>query len=255
MTRAARGRVPAALGALVAALLLAATAGAARPGTAAPPPQGNTLAVTLRTSDGVAIAATVYLPSRRPAPAVVLLHMLGRSRDDWQAAGVRLSEAGFVGLAIDLRGHGASGVRAEDTTADLSRDLLDVRAARGYLKSHPDISTDRVGMAGASIGANLAVLAAADDPTVRSLALLSAGLEYRGLRTEAAMKKYNERPALIVVSQEDPYALRSAKALAAAGGGIREMLQLDGAGHGTVMLTRRPDLIGTLVEWFQRTLL
>ena len=62
------------------------------------------------------------------------------------------------------------------------------------------------GLAGASIGANLAVLAAADDPTVRSLALLSVGLDYRGLRLEAALKKFGARPALLVASQEDPYA-------------------------------------------------
>ena len=47
-----------------------------------------------------------------------------------------------------------------------------------------------IGLAGASIGANLALLDAADDPGVMSVALLSPGIDYRGLRTEAAMKKY-----------------------------------------------------------------
>jgi pimeloyl-ACP methyl ester carboxylesterase len=216
--------------------------------------QANTH-VSLRTSDWVSIAATLYLPSRRPAPAVILLHMLGRSRDDWQPLAARMADAGLAAMAIDLRGHGASSASPEGSSADLSRDLLDVQAARAYLKNHAEIATDKVGMAGASIGANLAVLAAASDATVRSLALLSAGLDYRGLRIEAAMKKYNERPALIVVSQEDPYPLRSAKVLTASGSGPRELKLLDGAGHGTVMLTRQPDLIGVLVDWFQRTLL
>lgn len=63
--------------------------------------------VSFKTQDGVAIAGTLYLPGR-PAPAVILLHMQTRSREDWQALGQRLAEAGIVALAIDFRGHGAS---------------------------------------------------------------------------------------------------------------------------------------------------
>ena len=217
-------------------------------------PQASTLAVTLHTTDGVAIAGTVVLPSRRPAPAVILLHMLARSRDDWQAVAARLADAGIAAMAIDLRGHGASGTAEAAPSQDLGPALLDVQAARAFLKSRPDIATDRIGMAGASIGANLAVLAAASDTSVRSLALLSAGLDYRGLRIDAAMKNYGDRPALIVASQEDPYAVRSAKQLAAAGSGLRDLRLLTGAGHGTAMLVGQPDLIGALVDWFKRTL-
>jgi dienelactone hydrolase len=218
--------------------------------------QSGVQTVTLRAADGVPIGGTLYLPARRAgqAPAVILVHMLTRSRDDWQPVASRLAEAGIAALAIDLRGHGTSGAGPASESGDLSIDVRDVQTARVYLKGRPDVATDRIGIAGASIGANLAVLAAAGDPTIRSLALLSAGLDYRGLRTEAALKKFNERPALIVVSQEDPYAVRSAHTLAAAGSGTRELRLLNDAGHGTVMFSRQPDLIGVLVDWFQRTL-
>jgi dienelactone hydrolase len=218
--------------------------------------QGVTQTITLRASDGVPIAATLYLPARRAGqvPAVILLHMLTRTRDDWQPLASRLADAGLAALAIDLRGHGASGMGPEPAADDLGADLFDVQAARAFLKGRPDIAADRIGIAGASIGANLAVLQAANDPGVRSIALLSAGLDYRGLRIDAAMKKYNERPALIVASQDDPYALSSARQLAGAGTGMRELKLLNDAGHGTVMLTRQPDLIAALVDWFQRTL-
>jgi len=43
--------------------------------------------------------------------------------------------------------------------------------------------------------------------------LLSPGLDYRGLRTEAAIKKFGGRAALLVSSTKDPYAWRSVKTL------------------------------------------
>ena len=70
----------------------------------------------------------------------------------------------------------------------------DVKAARRHLAARPEVNHSRIGIAGASIGANLAVLAAVDDPTVTSLALLSPTLDYRGLRIEAALRKYGKRP-------------------------------------------------------------
>jgi len=224
---------------------------AVRPGEAAAAQQN----VTFKTEDGVSIAGTLYLPGR-PAPAVILLHMQTRSREDWQVLGQRLADAGIVALAIDLRGHGASDHAPPPATGPvLAAMQRDVKAARAYLATRSDVVGGRVGLGGASIGANLAVLAAAGDPTVRTLALLSAGLDYRGLRTEAALNRYGARPALLVASQEDNYAMISMRRLSEQGAGTREQLVLNGAGHGTVMLSRQPDVVGTLVDWFRKTLL
>jgi len=220
-------------------------------------PDATSQAVTFRTDDGVTIAADLRVPSSRPAPAVILVHMLTRTRADWATAADRLTDAGLVTLAIDLRGHGASGVATVPPSdpEDMTASLLDVTAARQFLASRPDICSGRFGIAGAQVGANLAILVAASDPRVVSIALLSPGIEYRRLRPEAAMKKFNERPALILASAEDPYAARSARELATLGSGIRDFRVLNGAGHGTVMLVRQPDLVGVLVDWFRRTLL
>jgi hypothetical protein len=84
---------------------------------------------------------------------------------------------------------------------------------------------------------------------------LSPGLDYRTLRTEAAFRKYGERPALLLAGSNDPYALRSARELAAGGAGVREIRILENAGHGTMMLKSDHDLGRLLVDWFQRTLL
>lgn len=214
--------------------------------------------VTLVTADGVRIAGSFYQASRSaagPAPAVILLHMLTRSRADWDEVAARLAFSGIHALSIDFRGHGHSGRPATDEGLDLRGLPLDAQAARAWLAARSDVRGDRLGLAGASIGANVAVLVAAGDPVAHSIALLSAGVDYRGLRIDAAMRKYGDRPALLVASDEDPYATRSMRELAAIGPGLRDTRLLGGAGHGTVMLTRDRELAGTLVDWFQKTLL
>jgi hypothetical protein len=42
--------------------------------------------VTFRAEDGATLSGAYYEPSRRPAPGIVLLHMLRRSNADWDAA-------------------------------------------------------------------------------------------------------------------------------------------------------------------------
>ncbi len=209
--------------------------------------------VTFRTDDGVQIVATWYEPAFRPAPAVILVHMLHRSRRDWDGVAARLAAEGIGALAIDLRGHGdSSGVEGGVDPPDYAPMVLDLAAARRFVATRV---RGRIGIAGASIGANLAALEGAADPAIVSLALLSPSLDYRGLRIEAAMRTYGDRPALLVSSDDDPYATRSVKDLEKAGGGTREPLLLSQAGHGTMMLGRSPDLAGLLVDWFRRTLL
>jgi dienelactone hydrolase len=169
----------------------------------------------------------------------------------------RLADAGIAALAIDFRRNGGgkltdAGAGEAGSFSDL---VLDAEAARAYLSARPEIVPGRIGLLGASLGANVAALVGGNDPTTATMALLSASLEYRGLYLEQALRKYGQRPVLLVASSEDPYALRSARQAVTMGDGPRELRVLSGAGHGTVMLSRDPDLISALVDWFQRTLL
>jgi alpha-beta hydrolase superfamily lysophospholipase len=209
--------------------------------------------IALRTSDGTALSA-VWHASARPAPAVLLVHMLTRSHADWDLTAQALNVSGFGVLALDLRGHGAS----EGASNALGSMQLDVQTALDWLKTRPDVVTDRLGITGASLGASLAVLAAAADPAVRSIALLSPASEYRGLRCEAAMRRFAERSGavMLVASTGDPYALRSAHHFETMGSGPRDLRVIDGTNaHGTTLLNVRPDLVTSLVDWFRRSLL
>ncbi|MGH9314224.1 MAG: alpha/beta hydrolase [Vicinamibacterales bacterium] len=219
-------------------------------------PQERTSRVTLQTPDGHTIVATMMEPSRRPSPGIILVHMFGRSRKDWESAAARLAAEGFTTLAIDLRGHGESppAVGGADERAKLTPMVTDVKTAKRFLETRGDVLPDRIGLAGASLGATLVAMAAGDDPTIRSIALLSPSLDYRGLRIDGAMRKYGQRRALLVASREDPYAWRSMRELAK-NAPTREMILYDRAGHGTVMLAQEESLVRTLVDWFRRTLL
>lgn len=210
-------------------------------------------AVTFRASDGTALSAQWHAPAGT-APAVLLVHMLTRSHAEWDMTAQALHASGFGVMALDLRGHGAS----EGSASALGPMLLDVQAALEWLKTRPEVQSGRLGIAGASLGATLAVMAAAADPAVRSIALLSPASEYRGLRCEAQMRRYAERSGavMLVASTGDPYALRTANNFEAMGAGPRDLRVVDATNaHGTTLLSERPDLITSVVDWFRRSLL
>jgi alpha-beta hydrolase superfamily lysophospholipase len=205
--------------------------------------------VSFRADDGRPINGLLVEASQRPASAVVLVPMLGRSKDDWQPLADRLAGAGITALAIDLPGLGFPG-----DAKTLHAWHTDVIAAVGYLSGRSEVRASSIGVAGASLGANLAAVAAAADPRVRSMALISPSLDYRGVRIEGALRQYGPRPALFLSSTRDPYGARSARELARNAPGVRELQWSDTVAHGTVLLSRDPDTAAALVEWFKRTL-
>jgi pyridoxine 5-phosphate synthase len=218
----------------------------------------STRTIAIRLPDGRSVDALHSDAAQRPAAAVVLVPMLGRGKEDWQPLIDRLVEANLTTLAIDL-----PGVAAPADSKELASWHTAVVGAVDYLFTRSDVRGSAIGAVGASLGANLAAVAAAADDRIRSLALVSPSTDYRGVRIEGAMKEYADRPALLLASLRDPYAARSVRELAAGapGGpergaptGLRETIWSEVPAHGTVLLARQPELIRSVVDWFQRTL-
>ncbi len=209
--------------------------------------------VTLKARDGTRLHA-VYQPVQGASQGVVLVHMLGRSARDWRFLSDRLNRAGFSTLAVDLRGHGANlpkGGEAPEMTEDLALSMVeDVRAAVAFLAGE---GVQEISLVGASIGANLSLLVAADDPSIRNVVLLSPGMNIHGLDLQGAVGRYGERPLLIAVSEEDRYAARTALVLDAEARGTHHLAIYQGAGHGTRMLNKAPDLEPLIVSWLLGT--
>jgi alpha-beta hydrolase superfamily lysophospholipase len=207
--------------------------------------------VTFPSTDGTLLTAALYEPSARPAPAIVLVHMLGRSKEDWNSIADRLEAAGAIVLALDLRGHGRSGGSA----AALPPMIEDVRAAIAWVATRPETRPGAVAVVGGSLGANLALLAGADNPSVRAVALLSPSGDYRGVRLDAGIvRKLADRPVWLAASTHDAYALRTIRDLMQ-GTGVREQRLSGGFAHGTALLTADPELARGLVDWLRRTLI
>jgi pyridoxine 5-phosphate synthase len=207
--------------------------------------------VSFASADGVTIAGEFYEAPARPAPGVVLVHMLSRSRGDWGSLPDRIRDAGISALAIDLRGHGQS----SGSPQELQAMIQDVRAAAQWLATRPSVRGDQIAIVGASLGASLALLAALESPQVRALGLLSPSLDYRGLRTDTPLiKRLGARSIWLAASDKDPLALRTMRDIAAEPSGPREQHLSITLAHGTVLLDKDGDLSRALVDWLRRSL-
>jgi dienelactone hydrolase len=207
--------------------------------------------VKIPVSDGVDLAGTFYAPEQAtaPWPGVLLLHMAYGDRHDWGDFAQQLSTDGYAVLAIDLRGHGKSG-----GNRDWSKGPQDTARAWEYLTNQPGVDPQRTAIIGASFGANLALVQGTAEEAVRTVVLLSPGLNYFGIPTAGAMQDFDERPVLIAASKEDSYAAESARQLKQLATGPAELQMFDGAGHGTHMFIAQPELAQEVLDWLAKYL-
>jgi ABC-2 type transport system ATP-binding protein len=128
-------------------------------------------------ADAVDLDTTLYLPASAtaadPAPAVVLAHGFGGSKQSVAADAEDLAGLGYVVMTYSARGFGHSSgeIGLDDPryeVADLST-LIDVLAARDDVRRDGK-GDPRVGVAGASYGGALALLGAAYDHRIDAIA-------------------------------------------------------------------------------------
>ncbi len=158
----------------ISSVLLVSVIGAAP--SAAATPQALTLegaAQSATDSAPVQLSADLWLPAQTPAPAVVLAHGFGGSKESLVEQAQQLVDRGFVVLTYSARGFGEStGLISMNSpqfeVADASR-IVD------YLATRAEVTQDapgdpRVGVAGGSYGGALALLLAGYDTRVDAVA-------------------------------------------------------------------------------------
>ncbi|RJL21733.1 alpha/beta hydrolase [Bailinhaonella thermotolerans] len=109
-------------------------------------------------------------PEGAGLPGLVLTGPFTGTRD--QVTGLyaeRLAAAGYVTLAFDHRNWGESGGLPRGHE-DPEGKLADLRAATTWLREHPSVDPDRVGVVGICLGGGYALKAAAFDPRLRVFA-------------------------------------------------------------------------------------
>lgn len=115
----------------------------------------------------------------RPHPALIFAHGLLSTHQEYGDYPERFCERGYLTLAIDFRGHGASeGQRGFMST---ERNVEDLRHAIDYIEGNPGIDNNRIGLIGHSFGGDAVVCTAARDERVR---IVVAGATVGRLRDE-----------------------------------------------------------------------
>ncbi|OGR87092.1 MAG: hypothetical protein A3J74_01150 [Elusimicrobia bacterium RIFCSPHIGHO2_02_FULL_57_9] len=203
--------------------------------------------VQFKTRDGWTIAG-IYQTPRLGKPVAILIHGVGSSKNEWERIAPQLWSLGLGTLAIDLRGHekSASGPRGPvhfrefDAGGEWPRATGDIEAALAFLKRRK-IPASRIGLIGASIGANLASQAAQSQKELPWIILLSPGQDYRGVPAA----RLEGRRVLLAASRPDYYAFQTCARLASQNGfAFLEARQ----GHGAQMLDD-PDFLRKFLDW------
>ncbi|HEV7648429.1 MAG TPA: alpha/beta fold hydrolase [Actinophytocola sp.] len=172
MARLSRPRLRWILIALV--VVVVGTAGVIWLNRADEPPAVHTRSQTLSgAGQGIRLDSTLYLPEHTPAPAVIVAHGFGGSKQSVDGDARELAQRGFVALTYSARGFG----RSTGQIALNSRDaeVADASKLVSWLGTRPEVVQDgpddpRVGVTGGSYGGALTLLLAGTDKRVDALA-------------------------------------------------------------------------------------
>ncbi|MDB5107109.1 MAG: alpha/beta hydrolase [Candidatus Binatus sp.] len=178
--------------------------------------------VSFTTSDGVLLRGHLY---GRGSTGVILAHMFPADQSDWTDFAQVLAAHGYTALTFDFRGftesEGASGTQFAD---------LDLIAAYEFLS--PRVS--RMFIAGASLGAEAAIIAATRKP-VAGLILISTPTSFGGLTVDEAIRDVTA-PILFVTSADDPLVGGQPEILFRSAIAPKSFQTYPGSAHGTAIL-------------------
>jgi dienelactone hydrolase len=215
--------------------------------------------VTIDSPDGVKLVATLFESAKQNSPALLLLHQWQSDRHSYDEFAKRMQAKGFTVLAIDGRGFGESAKKADGSSVTAGRSIADVQAMLGdvgaaieFLKKQKNIDATKIGIVGASYGSSLAVIYAADHTDIRAAALLSPGLNYFGnMPTEPAIKKYGDRPLLMIAAEDDKESADAVRELKKAAANEEYQTQIfPNGGHGTGIFRAKVGLEDSLEKFF-----
>ena len=232
--------------ALAGILLTAATAAA----------QTVPVPVTLKAPDGITLKASYYSPGK-PGPAVMLLHQCNASRSSWASLATAAASRGYHVLAMDYRGFGESGGDQSDDPQAQGQIVAtkwpgDVDAAFAWLLAQPGVDKDRIGAAGASCGVNQSVQLARRHPEVKTVILLSGGLN---ADARDYLRKTPWMPVLAAASLDDGTTVEGMRwNLGWSRHPKNKFLEYKAAGHGTEMFAVEKGLQPAMLDWFDANL-
>ena len=207
-----------------------------------------------------------------PGPAVLHVHGNAGNIESHADFSAFLPMHGISVLIFDYRSYG----RSDPARGRLSRDdlLIDTLAALEYLRMHPDVDPDRIGIYGFSLGGVFGLAAAAEELGVRSVCgvavfsswkriarehvgAIGGVLARRGMDADESITHMGRRPLLLIHGGQDdivPAGHSQTLADLARNAGVPvELVIIPEADHNDIIFidTTAKD---TIIEFFQRTL-
>lgn len=220
--------------------------------------------ITILTRDNLNISVKSYIPeSNKLLPVVLLLHMLGKDKSSWDRFITKLLDSQYAVFSIDMRGHGRSTkikdgneiVYTNMNESDWKKLPDDIDDVISLIQNERLIDKNRIGIVGASIGANTAIIAASKHPDkIKTIVALSPGLDYHDIVTLDAAEKL-KKPILFAVSEEDNYSYKSCNELNKVVKMKHDLLIYKGAEHGTNLLNQSDDLESKVISWLYENLM
>ncbi len=150
--------------------------------------------------DGSDISVILHLPNSSTPVAGLLvipghvkegqsgLDQLSYPQDSYHnTAGMRLAQAGFASLAMELRGFGRLGPPEHPEHRNVAYNAIlagrfykaliveDIRVAMDFLAAQPEVDAKRLGITGVSLGGEIAVAYAGLDERIRAIVFQSYG--------------------------------------------------------------------------------
>lgn len=185
--------------------------------------------VNMQTEDSLNIVGDFFEGNNK---GVILLHMFQKTKLSWRSFAEKLNKEGYSVLAIDFRGHGESDDNWKNfVEKDFVNMVDDVKVAKAFLKMY---GVTEIGIIGASIGANTALNYSMEDDDVRFVALLSPGMNYKGISLEGSDC---DKPVLIIASKDDAQSFKDSKEIFENLTSEDKQIEFfENAGHGTDML-------------------
>ncbi len=121
---------------------------------------------SIQTAPGVLIDTSLFLPEKTPAPAILLAHGFGSSKNAVKESAQFYRDNGFVVLTWTARGFGKS--TGQISMNSLQGEIADIQKMISFLATRQEVAKEngsdpKVGIVGASYGGAAALLTAAVD--------------------------------------------------------------------------------------------
>jgi len=211
-------------------------------------------------SRGWQLIGDLCLPaSEEPCPAVLMLNKAAGNRQVYTKLAGQLAARGMASLRLDLPGHGEStnlGRFIPYETDSLNREIMiwesdiEVTAAHQFLKDHPRIDANKIGIIGGSYSGEEMAEAGRMRGYAQAYVELSPGsFSDESIQTIDA----SGLPWLFIVSKQDRHLKKIAAAVQAKSKTV-ELLIIPGTEHATQILDTRVDMAERIAVWLAHQL-